>query len=70
MSIEQAREFLVKLRSDADFRHYVTGLIQKEGFECTIEEVRKAEWEYLMQAYKAGTTPYLSDSLGYENWCG
>jgi hypothetical protein len=70
MSIEDAREFLGKLRSDGDFRDYITDVIRKEGFLCSIEEVRKAEWEYLMQAYKGGCGPYSSDPQGYENWCG
>ena len=31
MSIEYAREFLGKLRSDGEFRDYMTEVIHKEG---------------------------------------
>jgi len=82
MSLEQAQEFIARLKSDRDFCKYVTDFIQSSGYACTLKEIRRAEWESLMgcgdSAHCVSSNnigehdqcPYLSMPHGYEYWVG
>jgi hypothetical protein len=71
MSLEQAKMFIEKLYADSEFCDNVTKFIHRSGFSCTVNEIRQAEWEILMENYKKeGSCPYTSEPHGYENWAG
>ncbi len=81
MSLEQAKLFVERLKTDSAFCQYVRGFVQSSGFDCTLSEIRQAEWEALMHCEnehctissnfgKEGLCPYLAKPHGYEYWVG
>ncbi len=82
MSMEEAKAFVAKLKSDPDFCQRMTQYIHNEGYICTLREVRRAEWEALMGcenkhckassniSSSEGHCPYMTELHGYEYWVG
>ncbi len=48
MSEDHARKFIEKLHTDEALRKRIIALIEDEGFVCTLQEIRKVEWEIMV----------------------
>lgn len=78
MSQVHAKEFIGKLKTDHECRERLVAFIKNEGFTCTLNEIRLAEWEAMMMHFKResndpgknGSNPYTSRGCGYEHWGG
>ena len=81
MSLELAKLFVERLKTDSAFCQKVRGFVQGSGYDCTLSEIRQAEWEALMHCenehctistnfVKEGHCPYVSKPHGYEHWVG
>ncbi len=71
MSQIQAKEYIEKLKTDPECRDRLMAFIKKEGFTCTLNEVRLVEWDAMMKHFNIeGNNPYTSRISGYEHWEG
>ncbi len=71
MSKIQAKEFIEKLKADAELRDRLVAFIKQEGFTCTLSEIRLVEWDAMMKHFNIeGNNPYTCRISGYEHWEG
>ena len=78
MSVEQAKAFIERMKTDEAFREKVLAIedaagriacIQGEGFDCTAEEINEGAQECLGCNEAVGGAPHLS-RRGYSvRWC-
>lgn len=48
MSIEQATKFVSHLETDSQLRERFNAFLKKEGYHCTVSEVKKVEWDLMV----------------------
>jgi hypothetical protein len=81
MSLEQAKLFVERLKTDSVFCQQVRRRGQGSGHDCTLSEIRQAKRQALIQCEKEhctissnlskeGLCPYVSMPHGYEHWVG
>lgn len=71
MSKIQAKGFIDKLKSDPECRDRLMAHVKKEGFVCTLNEIRLVEWDAMMTHFNVeGNNPYTCRIPGYEHWEG
>ncbi|MEI8186005.1 MAG: hypothetical protein WCG19_04860 [Chlorobiaceae bacterium] len=71
MSQKEAQRFISDLGTDWELRNRLKSFIEKEGYICTVNEFRRAEWNELIKCNNSDANHHESVNLsGYEHWVG